>query len=49
MGDSGGPLILPGEGLVGVNSFIMNTCGGGLPDGFASVRYHRDWILNNIN
>lgn len=46
-GDSGGPLVKRGEGQVGVNSFVVNGCGGGYPDGFASVRFHRSWIINN--
>lgn len=49
MGDSGGPLALPTEGLVGVSSYIINTCGGGYYDAFASIYYHRDWILRYIS
>lgn len=46
-GDSGGPLILPNEGQVGINSFIIEACGAGYPDAYSSVFYHRDWILEN--
>lgn len=47
-GDSGGPLVHPDDGQVGVTSFVINSCAGTYPDGFASVYYHRSWILENI-
>lgn len=46
-GDSGGPLITSNYEQVGVTSWVITTCGAGYPDGFASVDYHRDWILAN--
>uniref|UniRef100_A0A336KAP2 CSON005566 protein n=1 Tax=Culicoides sonorensis TaxID=179676 RepID=A0A336KAP2_CULSO len=47
-GDTGSPLVVPGYGQVGVNSFVVGGCGNGYPDGYTSVFYHRDWILSNI-
>lgn len=45
-GDDGSPLVKRGEGQVGVSSFA-NGCGDGNPNVYASVRYHRSWIINN--
>jgi len=42
-GDSGGPAQIQGL-LVGVTNFIVGQCGGGFPDGYASVPYYNDWI-----
>ncbi|XP_030376386.1 chymotrypsin-1-like [Scaptodrosophila lebanonensis] len=46
-GDSGGPLVYNGN-LVGVASFVM-PCATGVPDVFASVGYHYDFIRTTIN
>ena len=42
-GDSGGPAVLHGK-LVGITGFIAKTCGDDVPDGYAKVSYHLDWI-----
>lgn len=47
-GDSGGPLIVPGEGQIGINSFKVGKCGDGNPSGHASVSQHEKWIANNL-
>ncbi|XP_073831856.1 transmembrane protease serine 9-like [Musca autumnalis] len=45
-GDSGGPAVYKGK-LVGVTNVVYETCGSLYPDGYASVAYYRDWIIEN--
>ncbi|XP_030381394.1 serine protease SP24D-like [Scaptodrosophila lebanonensis] len=45
-GDSGGPAVYNNE-IVGIAGFVMGGCGSNLPDGYAKVFYHRDWIIKN--
>uniref|UniRef100_A0A182QB53 Peptidase S1 domain-containing protein n=1 Tax=Anopheles farauti TaxID=69004 RepID=A0A182QB53_9DIPT len=47
-GDSGGPAVHEGK-LVGVANFVVDTCGGSHPDGYAKVSFYRDWIHQHIN
>lgn len=48
-GDGGSPLVLPGEGQVGIVGFVFSVkCGNeAFPDIYTSVNYHRQWIINN--
>lgn len=46
-GDSGSGLLIEGEGIAGMASFIVESCGGGRPDGLVNLPFHRVWILEN--
>lgn len=46
--DLGGPLIIEGEGQIGIQlSTLTRTCADGKPDVYTSVIYHKDWIISN--
>lgn len=47
LGDSGGPLVVS-QTLVGVMSWVV-PCAQGVPDAFARVSSHYEWILSQIN
>lgn len=46
LGDSGGPLVVQ-QVLVGVMSWVV-PCGTGVPDAYARISSHYDWILQQI-
>ncbi|XP_075157332.1 trypsin delta-like [Haematobia irritans] len=45
-GDSGGPAVYKNE-LVGVANYVVGGCASDLPDGYASVAYHYNWLKKN--
>lgn len=46
-GDLGGPLVVKGEGVIGIAAFFNFQCTLGTPDVYAGITYHRDWIVEN--
>lgn len=46
-GDSGSPATLNNK-LIGVANFIVDGCGTIKPDGFASVSYFYNWIVDHM-
>ena len=51
-GDSGGPLLLKGEGTeriqIGIVSYGPRNCGSGLPGVYTRVSAYIDWIQRNL-
>lgn len=46
-GDIGGPLVIEGEGQIGVQAFFNVQCAFGTPEVYAGINYHIDWIREN--
>lgn len=46
-GDLGGPLVVEGEGQIGIAAYFNIQCAFGTPEAYASISFHRDWIIQN--